>query len=168
SSTEASTQASGLRRWHPICFTLRSGLPGRQGMSVTFLEDPTLEAMGRYMGRLSRRQQVVASNLANIDTPGYRTKDVSFHATMEELLGADAMRLRSSQPEHVAPRLTLAPEPEVYEAQGLPVRPDGNNVDLDRELLNLSETASDYALLAQLLRSKFHTLASSINEGRTG
>ena len=41
------------------------------------------------MTRLSQRQQVVASNLANIDTPGYKTKDISFHPTMQEMLSAD-------------------------------------------------------------------------------
>ena len=139
-------------------------------MKVDFAQDTTLGAMEQYMTRLSKRQQVIASNLANIDTPGYRTKDISFHATIQDLLANQAVPLRTTRPEHLAlPGLSFTPlEPEVLEVQNLPARGDLNNVDLDRELLKMSETAFGYSLMAQLLRGKFRTLASSINEGRNG
>ncbi len=139
-------------------------------MKADFLQDTTLDAMGQYMTRLSKRQQIVASNLANIDTPGYKTKDISFQATMQELLSNEAVPLRTTRPEHMAAtELSFTPlEQEVFEVQNLPVRGDNNNVDLDREMLKLGETSFGYSLMAQLLRGKFRTLASSINEGRTG
>jgi flagellar basal-body rod protein FlgB len=64
-------------------------------MKIDFIHDQTLDAAGAYMSRLSQRQQIVASNLANIDTPGYKTKDISFHATMQELLTDDSAQARS-------------------------------------------------------------------------
>jgi len=139
-------------------------------MNSDFPQDVMVDVMGRYMTRLSKRQQIVSSNLANIDTPGYSTKDVSFHATMQELLADEPMPLRVTRPEHMAMgELRFTPqEPEVFEVQNLPVRADGNNVDLDREMLKLSETSFGYSMMAQLLRGKFRTLLSSINEGRTG
>jgi flagellar basal-body rod protein FlgB len=139
-------------------------------MRVGFLTDDTLEGMGAYLGRLSRRQQVIASNVANIDTPGYRAKDVSFHATMEELLSAAPAPLRATRPEHRAMTAAFfAPTgPLVFEVDGLPSRPDRNNVDLDREMLRLGETSFGYAMIVQLLRFKFRTIASSISEGRGG
>jgi flagellar basal-body rod protein FlgB len=138
-------------------------------MKLDLLQEPTLDAMGSYMTRLSKRQQIVASNLANIDTPGYRTKDISFHATMEELLSQRPLPLRTGRIEHNSlENLVFAPlESEVFEVQGLPVRADRNNVDLDREMLKLGETSFGYSLMAQLLRGKFRTLASAINDGRT-
>jgi flagellar basal-body rod protein FlgB len=137
-------------------------------MKLGFLNDPTLEAMGSYMTRLSKRQQIVASNLANIDTPGYRTKDISFHATMEQLLSQNPAPLRASRPEHNAiEEMRFRPmEPEVFEVRNMQNRPDKNNVDLDSEMLKLSETSFGYAMMTQFLRSKFHTIASSINDGR--
>jgi flagellar basal-body rod protein FlgB len=139
-------------------------------MDVGFLSDDTIEAMGSYLGRLSQRQQVVASNLANIDTPGYRTQDVSFHATMQELLAESPAPLRVTRPEHQA--MTTVPfagnDPPVFEVDGLTSRPDRNNVDLDREMLKLGETSFGYSMIVQLLRIKFRTIASSINEGRAG
>jgi flagellar basal-body rod protein FlgB len=68
-------------------------------LKAELLQDPTIEAMASYMTRLSKRQQVVASNIANIDTPGYKTKDISFHATMSELLSGAAPGPHSTRPE---------------------------------------------------------------------
>jgi flagellar basal-body rod protein FlgB len=139
-------------------------------MKADFLQDSNLQAMGNYMTRLSKRQQVVSSNLANIDTPGYRTKDVSFHATFEDLLAQESMPLKANRPEHQAMgEWSFAPlEPEVYEVSGLPVRIDKNNVDLDKEMLKLGETSFAFSMMAQLLRSKFHKLGTAINDGRNG
>jgi flagellar basal-body rod protein FlgB len=131
-------------------------------MKVSLFEDPTLQAMGSYMTRLSRRQQVVASNIANIDTPGFRARDVSFHATMSELLATPESPMRGTRSGH-----PIYPAPEPFEIEGLTERVDGNNVDLDREMLNLSETAFGYATISQLLRTKFRGIASAIQEGRS-
>ncbi len=135
-------------------------------MKTQFMEDPMITAMGSYLTRLSRRQQIIASNLANVDTPGYKTKDISFNATMQELLAGQAVPMKASRPEHQAlGSLQFAPmEPEVFEVQGLPTRADRNNVELDRELLKLGETSFGYAMVAQFLRGKFRTLINVINE----
>jgi flagellar basal-body rod protein FlgB len=135
-------------------------------MKLDFFHDPTIEAAGAYMSRLSQRQQIVASNLANIDTPGYKTHDVSFYATMQELLSEGSIPLRTSRPEHNAGQIPVYPRAEVFEVRGLTSRADQNNVDLDREMMKLSETAFGYTVMTQMLRSKFHTLASSISEGK--
>jgi len=135
-------------------------------MKIDFFNDPTLEAAGAYMSRLSQRQQIVASNLANIDTPGYKTKDISFHATMEELMSESSSGLRTSRAEHIGSQASTAPQAQAFEVQGNPVRADQNNVDIDKEMLKLSETAFGYSLMSQVVRGKLRTIASSINEGR--
>ena len=135
-------------------------------MKVDIFQNQTIDAMEAYLSRLSQRQQIVASNVANIDTPGYRTLDISFYATMQELLSQGSFPLRVTLPEHKV-GWNLAPPPaQAYEVQGLPFRADRNNIDLDREMMKLSQTSFGYSMMAQLLRAKFHTLASSINEGR--
>jgi flagellar basal-body rod protein FlgB len=137
-------------------------------MKIDAFQDQTLNAMGNYLTRLSKRQQVVSSNIANIDTPGFKTKEISFHATLRELVSTDTEPLRTSRPEHLAMgEWSFVPlEPEIYEVGGLPARADRNNVDIDKEMLKLSETSIAFGVIAQLLRVKFKTIASSINEGR--
>jgi flagellar basal-body rod protein FlgB len=135
-------------------------------MKLDFFHDQTLNAMESYMTRLSQRQQIVASNLANIDTPGYKSRDISFHATMQELLSEDADGLKTSRPEHIQDMGQIFPKAQIFEVQGIPSRADQNNVDLDREMLKLSETSFAYSLITQIVRSKLGMIATSINEGK--
>jgi flagellar basal-body rod protein FlgB len=134
-------------------------------MKLDFFHDQTLDAMGTYMSRLTQRLQIVDSNVANIDTPGFKTKDVSFYATMQDLL-SDSTELRTNSPERSDGWIPIASQSQVFEVQGLTSRDDQNNVGLDREMLKLSQTAFGYALISQLVRAKFRTLGLSINEGK--
>jgi flagellar basal-body rod protein FlgB len=134
-------------------------------MEFNLFNDRMLDAMSAYLGRMSQRQQVVASNLANIDTPGYRSKDISFHATMQELLSDRSIGMRTSRSGHIRGPNPASVQSPAVEVQGLSFRADGNNVDIDREMLKLSKTAFGYSLITQLVRGKFRTLALSINGG---
>jgi flagellar basal-body rod protein FlgB len=101
----------------------------------------------RYMDLLSARQRVVAANIANTDTPGYRTRDVSFQSLFQD-------QSHSSQP-------------VVTEVAGLPVKNDGNNVSLDRESRLLAENALRFNLASNLLRSQIRIVRSAIEEGKS-
>lgn len=137
-------------------------------MKISPVEDTTLSAMDHYMARLAKRQTVLASNLANIDTPGYKAKDVSFHLTMDELISLNQAK-QPIRPEQAGGQWSFMPiQHDVFEVPGLPARADGNNVDLDKELLKLGETSFGYSMMVQLLRAKLRTIASSINEGSMG
>jgi flagellar basal-body rod protein FlgB len=137
-------------------------------LKAELFQDPTIEAMGNYMSRLSKRQQVVSSNIANIDTPGYKTQDVSFYATIEELLSDSPAGMQATRPDDLGDWKFAPVTPEVFEVQGLPMRPDQNNVDIDREMLKLGETSFGYGMMALLLRTKFRGISSAIAEGRVG
>jgi flagellar basal-body rod protein FlgB len=107
-------------------------------------------ALERFITVTSDREQTIAGNMANVDTPGYRTRDVNFK---------QAMNMASFEGD--GPQLT----PTVSTVQGLLERPDGNNVDLDRESLLLAQTQLQYQLGVQLVKSNFHQLLSAINGG---
>ncbi|MEO8129300.1 MAG: flagellar basal body protein [Bryobacteraceae bacterium] len=100
----------------------------------------------RYMDLLSTRQKLVASNIANADTPGYKTKDLNF------------------QFEYLS--LTQGAEPNVVNAEGLKTKNDGNNVDIDREARLLSENAIRFNLASTLLKSQIRQLRTAIQEGK--
>ncbi len=110
--------------------------------------DPTAGALERYMDLLSARQRLVASNIANADTPGYKTRDLAFRGQFDAL---------------------LAREPgEAVEVADLAARNDGNNVSIDREARLLAENALRFNLASNLLRSEIRTVRSAIQEGRNG
>ncbi len=101
----------------------------------------------RYMNLLSARQRVVASNIANVDTPGYKTKDIDFHAELAGQLGTQ--------------------DPSIVEVSGLRTKNDGNNVDMDRESRLLSENALRFAIASNLARTELQNLKNAIEEGKT-
>jgi flagellar basal-body rod protein FlgB len=106
------------------------------------------ENTARYLDLLATRQKLVASNLANLDTPGYETKDLDFQFEYMSLSGG-------AQPQPVA-------------VPGLPVKSDGNNVSLDRESRLLAENTLRFNVAAQLLRGELRTMQKAIEEGRGG
>ena len=106
----------------------------------------------------SKRQQALAANLANIDTPGYRAKDYSFEeqlSTMELAASSDKHIVHSEQNSQV----------RMFEVETNVVNPNGNNVDLDRDITELSQNGLQYITLIQALNHKLRMLRSSIDEG---
>jgi flagellar basal-body rod protein FlgB len=113
------------------------------------MNDSMLQLLQGYMQVATERQQMIASNMANVDTPGYQTEDINFHQAMQNVMDqSGAMHL----------------EPAVEEVQGLPERPDGNNVNIDRESMLMSETQLQYQMGVQLIKSEFHTWYTAIKE----
>jgi flagellar basal-body rod protein FlgB len=109
--------------------------------------DPVGAHLERYLDLLSARQKLVASNVANIDTPGYRAKDIDF------------------QFEYMS--LAEGAQPQAIDVPGLVTKNDGNNVSLDREARLLAENALRFNMASQLLKGELRTLRKAIDEGRS-
>lgn len=119
-----------------------------------------LAALGRQLNAAVAKQTVAASNLANIDTPGYRTRDVSFDAALDDQLGA----MQRTNDKHLG-----KPDPDSQrseETEGLQSRRDGNNVQVDRELLAMTRASGDFSRAQTALTAKFRLVRYAINEGR--
>ena len=108
-----------------------------------------LSQLESYLSITNQRETVIASNMANVDTPGYRTKDVDFQHELSRALAA---------PEGNTPRAA------VRDVSGLLERPDGNNVDIDREAMKLSTVQLQYQMGTQLMKDRFHQIMTAINE----
>jgi flagellar basal-body rod protein FlgB len=110
--------------------------------------DPIAARLESYLDLLSTRQKLVASNIANIDTPGYRTRDIDFQFECMSQLDGGAVN--------------------VIEPAGLTVKNDGNNVSLDREARLLAENALRFNTASALLRGQLQLMKRAIDEGRNG
>lgn len=101
---------------------------------------------GNFLSYISKRQETIAANIANSDTPGYKTQDVdapgSFEGALADFSGS------------------------VRDASGLAARNDGNNVSIDREARLLAENSMKFNLATQLLKGEFKGIRSAIDEGR--
>jgi flagellar basal-body rod protein FlgB len=118
------------------------------------------EALGRFLDVDVARYKLVSTNLANIDTPGYRTRDLDFRA---ELARASTEADGVEQGALASASFTPVARP----VRGLLERPDGNNVSVERESLLLAETQMKFNLGVQLLKDQFHTISLAINSGGT-
>lgn len=98
-----------------------------------------------FMDQLATRQKLVASNLANIDTPGYKTRDIDFQFEFMS-------RVEDAKPNIIEP--------------DLPSKNDGNNVSLDREARLLAENGMRFQLASVLARGRIREVRSAIQEGK--
>lgn len=119
---------------------------------------PMLSMLENYLKLTTTREQAIAANMANVDTPGYHTRDIDFQGEMRKAMNGV---LRQSEDGASTAQIN----PVVYEVQGLMERPDGNNVNLDREGLLMAETQLKYQLGVQLVERHFHRTLSAINGG---
>jgi flagellar basal-body rod protein FlgB len=110
--------------------------------------DPIAGRLEHYLDLLAARQKLVAANIANADTPGYRTRDLDFQFEFESLAPGAA--------------------PNVINPAGLAVKNDGNDVSLDREARLLAENAMRFNLAASLLKGQIQMVRKAIEEGRNG
>ena len=103
------------------------------------LFDTVHVALERAIQGAGLRQQALASNLANVNTPGYRRQDVDFHSALQAAMPAGG---------DVVAAVPIAASVDA----AAPMRPDGNSVDVDAESANLAQNALEYEALAQVLR----------------
>ena len=108
--------------------------------------DQVSQQLEKYMDLVSTRQKLVAANIANVDTPGYRTKDIAFQMEFQTL--------------------TQGEKPRIVEVPDLKVKNDGNDVNLDREARMLSENNLRFTFAETMLRDRSKEVRAAIQEGR--
>lgn len=97
------------------------------------------------------RHQVISQNIANVNTPGYKRQDLEFSDLLAKVLSdPDGNNLGDV-------------ETRVFEVTGMPERADGNSVDIDLELGQLSKNAMKYQTFAQVLASNLAMMRSAIS-----
>jgi len=124
------------------------------GMIDTAMTD----ALGRFLDVDVARFKLIGVNLANIDTPGYHTRDLDFRAELRRASVADAGMDGGEL-------VSSGSNPIAHPVRGLMERPDGNNVSVERETLLLAEAQMKFNLGVQLLKDQFHTISLAINSG---
>jgi flagellar basal-body rod protein FlgB len=114
------------------------------------IESRLSDQLARYLDLATSETKLTAANMANIDTPGYRAVGMDFEAEMREAM-EDVDRGRT-------PR-----QVQVKVVDGLIARPDGNNVSMDRESLNLAEAQLKFKTGVALLRQENQRILDAIH-----
>ena len=116
---------------------------------------PTLESLRLTMDDAAIRQQAIASNIANVNTPGYQRVDVSdnFQQAYTDALS----KLSEGESVDDMPEATI----QTASVQG-PARPDGNTVQLEDEMVGLAQNSARYEFAGQMLAQNFHGIKYAI------
>lgn len=119
------------------------------------LFDVTQIALERALSGASQRQQILANNLANANTPGFKRSDLDFHGQLASALAAGGSP---------AGLESLAFTPQTDNSTSMTA--DGNNVDVDTEMAKLSQNALDYQSLIAVASSRLKMLSTAIGMGQ--
>jgi flagellar basal-body rod protein FlgB len=114
------------------------------------IETALSQQVARYLDLAAAETKLTAANMANVDTPGFKAMGMDFEAEMRTAL-TDVEQGRASQAVRVRPE------------DGLIARPDGNNVSMDRESLNLAEAQLKFKTGVAVLRQQYQMILDAIH-----
>lgn len=123
-----------------------------------------MSSLRRSLSLASAKQVVSAGNLANASTPGFKAREVDFRETLDRQLSG--VRLAGTDARHIAPTPDLSQGVTTRQTEDEAARRDGNTVQVDRELLNMTRASGEFARAQTALAAKFRLVRYAINESR--
>lgn len=131
--------------------------------------DPTVGALNTSLNLRLSNQNVISSNIANADTPGYKAKRLDFEQALRDVLANDGnLRTLTNEEGHIAPEMTDAVHPEVYNDPNGVESLDGNTVDRADEMSRMAENQILYNASVEMLRRKLGMIKYGITGGGGG
>jgi flagellar basal-body rod protein FlgB len=142
-------------------WTVGSFRRGKKSMQIT---TPLIDILGKFLDLTATQFKLTGSNVANLDTPNYRTLGIDF-ASEFSAAASDALTARqdgSDGQSAGAASVALSDRtPSIQQVDGLLERPDGNNVSMDREGLNLAKEQLDYKTGIELVHEQLSMIRSA-------
>jgi flagellar basal-body rod protein FlgB len=145
---------------------------------MTALDNAVTGPLEAYLDLVAEREKIIVGNMANSETPNYRTRDLDFEAELQRVAdqmngeitvppGSDIgdIELRAVSFETGAQPAFEDPSARVVEVRGLIERPDGNNVSVEREGILLAQTQLQFKMGSELLKHRLQALMQVITEG---
>ncbi|MHB1840776.1 MAG: flagellar basal body rod protein FlgB [Acidobacteriaceae bacterium] len=126
---------------------------------------PLIDVLGKFLDLTSTQFKLTSSNVANLDTPNYRTVGIDFASEFSAAASQVLAARRdgsTGEPAGTPASALSGGAPTVQRVDGLLERPDGNNVSMDREGLNLAKEQLDYKTGVGLLQGQLAVIRSAI------
>jgi flagellar basal-body rod protein FlgB len=129
-------------------------------MANSMTVDSALSTASSAMEGLNKRSEVISQNIANIDTPGYQAEQISFESTLQHALNTNGtLALTTTQPGHISGLLSETSNmAQISLKEGGSARADGNDVNIDQELQQMTETGITYQAITSAVTKKLSLL----------
>lgn len=129
-------------------------------MSYPFLTDASMVTVQKALDGLTLRRDIIGQNVANVDTPGYRAQTTNFETALQQAMRRGSqLSMNTTSSGHMASLISEENAlTQVSLRSGGSVRADGNNVDIDQELAELTETGVRYQALTTVVNKKYQLL----------
>ncbi|MED5048443.1 flagellar basal body rod protein FlgB [Bacillus siamensis] len=123
----------------------------------------TIQNLENALGRANIRQKVLTNNIANIDTPNYKAKKVSFR----NLLDQETSNLEAVKTDYRHVDFTDSGDDySIVSSSDTSYQQNGNNVDIDKEMTDLAENQINYQALVERMSGKFNSLKTVLTGGK--
>ena len=132
------------------------------------IADRTINVLQKSLDLRAQKQQVIAGNIANAETPGYAARKLNFEADLRKALDAPAMSGRQSNAKHFplgSAGINGVQGHITKQGDGSPLG-DGNTVSVEDEMFDLAENQLLYEAGSQILKKKFSMLKYAASDGR--
>lgn len=131
---------------------------GRKIPTVATIDNifgPNLANLQNALGKTTERHALLSNNLANVNTPGFKRKDVDFGVILQQELTPAKERMEAFRQQQAQAA-----------SDQTSIRLDGNNVDMEHEVMSIAETDLRYEALTDMTSNYFSQIKSAIREGR--
>lgn len=124
------------------------------------------QAMGAKMGYTSHRHTVIAENIANADTPGYRSMDLEPFARQVGRAHFGRLQMQTPSAGHILPASTIRPARADELSDRYEASPSGNDVVLEQQMIAMTETVMEHQMVSDLYRRNVGMIRTAL--GRNG
>lgn len=124
--------------------------------------EQSLRFQGEALQLRAQRQQVLAANIANADTPGYKAQDFDFAKALQSSLGGSRVTQHATAPGHMRAPFASGQSPTTGDSDAPQPAQDGNTVDMDQERTRFADNAVRYEATLRFLNGQIRTLLSAI------
>ena len=132
-------------------------------MLNSLFDTASMRAARSALSGLSRRQEAISSNVANVDTVGFKRRSVNFEDALESRLRSTSGVLQTSDSRHISrPGAPGGTQSSIETRDVISSRNDANNVSIDEEMMLMVETQLRYQALTQTLGRRIGTLRTVI------
>jgi len=136
---------------------------------VKILNDAINTVLVKQMDACTTRQRVIANNIANVNTPGFKKSTVNFQQQLQAALGNNSLGMKATNERHIAGSGLNQLEglaPEIVKVDNTSMKAGQNNVDVDEEMVNLAANTLMYQFAARVKSDRANSLSYVIKGGR--